>query len=90
VLAHRQSKPCAVRQVWGFLVRSKWLKAYWYRVGFGATSVEALPFAWKVPCWESAGNAWRQQQALTHAAGKVGSCPSWLSAAGLSSEGLGN
>lgn len=89
-LAHREWKACAVRQVEVFLVWSKWLRSYWCRVGFGATSVEAPPFKWKVQCWESAGNAWSQQWALARAAGEAGSCTIWLSSVGLSSDWQGS
>lgn len=84
VLAHRECKPWAVRQTELFLMWSKWLQVYWCRVEFGATSVEAPPFQWKVQCWESAGNAWSQQQASAHAAGEAGCCTSWLRSVGFS------
>ena len=59
-------------------------------MGFGATLVEAPPFKRKVQCWESAGSACSQLQALARAAGKAGSYTSWLSSAGLSGERRGS
>lgn len=44
-------------------------------MGVSASSGEARPCKWKVQLWESAGNAWSQQQALAGAAGEAAAAP---------------